>query len=216
MSCRAVLVLPGLLLTSACGGIAPAVSVAPASGTWEGGGVPERAAVLPASDASVPAEAEQSSESGVAQPGSARPETGGRGRPGDVIGVDGFHDGVRVSVRLVALRRNLVSADRIFRPAAGKRWFAVRLAIRNVGTTTLEDVPALGTELVTRRGRTQRGTFLPSSVLRGMLGSISLRPGERATGWVVFAIPRNTAITEVRFRPEHGLSKAAAVWRLES
>ncbi len=84
-------------------------------------------------------------------------------------------------------------------PRKGERFMAVRFVLKNLGTTPYDDSPTYGAKVVDGSGHEYDPTVATVSAGPGFGRLLVLRHDQVASGYIVFAVPRASRITGVRY-----------------
>jgi hypothetical protein len=164
----------------------------------------------PAGSASGPT---SSSSASTTRSGAARTAA----KLGEPITLTGLDTGSRAAVTALEIVDPTTATDSISAPAAGNRYVAIRFQIENTGTVLYDDSPDNSAELVDATGRQFPATTL-LSVAAGPLfpSTITVHPGEKALGYVVFEVPVGSRITGVHFALDSGYADDWGLWPVTS
>jgi hypothetical protein len=99
-------------------------------------------------------------------------------------------------------------------PRKGERFVAVRFVLKNVGPTTYDDSPTFGAKVVDDDGHGYDPTVARVSAGAGFQRTVRLRPGQVASGFIVFAVPRTAAIDQVQYTLDAGSGGDRGEWRV--
>jgi hypothetical protein len=114
---------------------------------------------------------------------------------GDTITL-GTNDTDSAAITLLEYRTNVQSNNEYLGPGPGERWVAVRIRIKNVGSTTFESYsPSSNAKVVDADDQEFGGeTFGADSSGLATLEELRIRPDAQRTGWIVFTVPKNTKL----------------------
>ncbi|MFD0687934.1 DUF4352 domain-containing protein [Actinomadura fibrosa] len=152
-----------------------------------------------------------------------RPEPTGAGPEGtagsSVAGVGGTIDlsgmrDVRMAVTLSKVVSDAESGSEFERPAAGKRFYAVRFTMRNIGAVAYDDSPSNGAQIVDGADESYEATVVAGLAAGSTMDSATIAPGDTRKGYVVFEIPAEARIVRVRFALDSGLADDTGQWRV--
>ena len=124
---------------------------------------------------------------------------------GDPITLNGIDPGSKAVVTALKVVDPTTSTDGISTPAAGTRYVAVQFQIQNTGTVAYDDAPDNGAKVMDANGQ-QFGYSSVDSVSAGpkFPATITLAPGEKALGYIVFEVPTSSKVTTVQFGMDSG------------
>jgi hypothetical protein len=157
-------------------------------------------------------------KSGTTTPGSssaptssASPPGAGAAKLGTTLSLTGMEAGSKAAVTATAVVDPATSTDD--QPNPGDRFVAVQLRIRNTGSAAHEDSPDNCTKLVDASGREYEATTV-LSVTAGPVfdATVTLKPGETASGFSVFEVPTSVKIREVRYTMDSGYADQTGRW----
>ncbi|WP_236719289.1 DUF4352 domain-containing protein [Wenjunlia vitaminophila] len=142
-----------------------------------------------------------SSDTPVTDPTTTRPTSGKigdtlvlEGSPGTTAGT------VLVDITLDTYEDHAQPTLDVFAAATGKRLVAAQFTIASKGDTAYVDsTGVLGAKVVDDQGQAYRAK--PGQVTSGSSFPLilSVQPGQKATGWVVFDVPQDAKITGVQY-----------------
>lgn len=87
-----------------------------------------------------------------------------------------------------------------FDPRNGNRLVAAEFTIVNTGKVTYSDAPYTAPTVVDTAGTAHNGKPGDPTVGESLSITMTLSPGERATGWVIFDVPKNAKIASVTWQ----------------
>jgi hypothetical protein len=124
---------------------------------------------------------------------------------GDPITLNGIDPGSKAVVTALKVVDPTTSTDGISTPAAGTRYVAVQFQIQNTGTVAYDDAPDNGAKVMDANGQ-KFGYSSVDSVSSGpkFPATITLAPGEKALGYIVFEVPTSSKVTTVQFGMDSG------------
>ena len=133
--------------------------------------------------------------------------------PGTAITLAG-NDGEKVEVTLAAVA-DPAPDGQLIHPGEGKRFAAVQVRLRNVGTRTYADSPSNGMALVDSKGQQWPPTIAESAAGPGFAGgSVTLAPGDERVGWVTFEAAADASIAKLTMALSSGFADVVGEWRL--
>jgi hypothetical protein len=86
--------------------------------------------------------------------------------------------------------------------------------ITNTGTAVYSATPLDAVEVVDAEGQHFGSTYDDVTAGPSMTATLTLRPGEKALGWITFEIPQAATITAVQFTPDSGSTDGVGEWRI--
>jgi len=133
---------------------------------------------------------------------------------GDTLSVTGFQDGEQLDVTLKKWADPVQAAHEFDAPAQGKRWAAGQFEIVNTGSRVYDDSPTNGVQVADSEGQRFDTWFAEISAGPQMASAVKLPKGEKALGWIVFEVPKNSKLTSVQFTMNSGMANEAGQWKL--
>ncbi|MFC8273763.1 DUF4352 domain-containing protein [Streptomyces sp. NPDC057271] len=150
-------------------------------------------------------------ESPSSQPTAAPKDAG----VGDAITLKGFEEGQQLAVTIKKVSDPAVPGDEFFSPDDGNRWIGLQVEIVNTGTAVYDDSPSNGMQVADSEGQRFGGVIADIKAGPSMAASVTLQPGDKALGWEVFEVPKNSKITTVQFGMNSGFSDQTGQWKLQ-
>lgn len=133
---------------------------------------------------------------------------------GDTIALKGTEDGSKLDVTVVKTVDPAKSSDEFTAPEDGHRWIGVQFQLLNTGTIAYGDSPGNGVKIADTQGQQFTSTFADISAGPSMAGSVNLKPGAKALGWVVFEVPKASKADVVQFTMDSGFADQTGEWKL--
>jgi hypothetical protein len=100
-----------------------------------------------------------------------------------------------------------------FGPKEGDRFVAIKLRVRNTGSTVYGDCPPKGAALVDAHD--QKGTDQPIGLaLSPQFLCLNFRPGYRYVAYVNFEVPKRSKLRTCQHGPDSGFGPQAGEWAL--
>ncbi len=122
----------------------------------------------------------------------------------------GMSEKMRVTV--LAVRDNPRSSNQFITPDAGKRYFAIKVRMTNVGNVLYSDSPSNGASVIDTRNQEWDASFMDA--VEPALGSPKIRRGSTRDGWLTFEVPKTAKLKEFQLSLNSGFSDDVGVWRL--
>jgi hypothetical protein len=145
--------------------------------------------------------------SGATDEPSAQHDTGDDGPAsiGQAIHLEGS-DG-SINVKLTRWVANATATDSFSSPENGKRFVAAQFRITAVGGG-YSDSPSNGAYAIDSKGQ-QYDTAFVEEIRQGICfgGSVKIREGSSALGFIVFEVPKNAKISKVQFSEDSGFGQ---------
>ncbi|MGE7387206.1 DUF4232 domain-containing protein [Streptomyces sp. NPDC004126] len=126
---------------------------------------------------------------------------------GETVSLDGDRPGERLDVTLT---RVVDPAGR----AGSERLVAVELRLENTGSVPYEDSPAPAAHLLDTAGQRFTGTAAATGAGPSLPDTVTLAPGDSASGFVTFRVPEAAALAAVQFALDAGLGDDVGHWSL--
>ncbi len=130
---------------------------------------------------------------------------------------DAGHPGrLRLAVRVAQVLATAHGRGAYEVPGRGERFVAVRFVLKNVGTALYDDGPDYGAAVVDDDGQTYDPMVAAVTAGPGFGRVVRLRHGQACAGFIVFAVPKQARIVDVRYALNAGLATDRAEWRVTS
>lgn len=142
---------------------------------------------------------------------SAAPEVA---KVGDTLALKGMEDGSRLDVTVVKVADPAKSADEFLEPGSGKRFVGVQFELVNTGEAVYNDSPSNGARVADSEGQQFDSTFADITAGPSMASSLTLKPGAKGLGWIVFEVPKGSKIDTVQFTMNSGFADQTGEWKL--
>ncbi|MFB7647145.1 DUF4352 domain-containing protein [Streptomyces sp. NPDC056084] len=144
----------------------------------------------------------------------ASPTAAKKASVGDTITVKGNEDGEKLDVTVTKWADPAKSSEPAFAPEAGKRWVAAQVQLVNRGTAVYSDSPTNGMQVADAQGQRFGTTFADVTAGPSMAASLKVAPGDKALGWVVFEVPKDSKISTIQFAMNSGFADQTAQWAI--
>ena len=96
--------------------------------------------------------------------------------------------------------------------------YAVQITVKNLGETVYDDSISNCIALIDAKDQSHNAEFAVSgpggNELPGMIESVKIRPGDRRSGWVFFALGEKEKPRAFQFTPESGMGEQVGEWSL--
>lgn len=171
-----------------------------ACGGSDGGGTQAGSTKDPSSSGAADPGGEQSPD---AAPSGTQPPVGKLGDTLTLEGLPGNLDTtgtVQADFTLKKYEDHAQAEVDYFKAPAGKRLVAAEFTMVGTGTGTYHDAGYNGAKVIDSTGQAYFGKPGTPTVGKSLDLSIILKPGERATGWVLFEVPEDAKITAVTYQ----------------
>lgn len=143
----------------------------------------------------------------------AQGSTNRTARLGQTIQLTGNSDGEKIAVTPVKVIQTAKGADEFTSPDKGKRFFAVRFRIKDLGSASYNDAPSNGAEAIDSKGQQFDADINDIAEGQSLPASTKLAPGESALGYIVFQVPKHATIVKIQFGEDSGFGQTGE-WRL--
>lgn len=134
---------------------------------------------------------------------------------GDTLTLTGFEDGEQLDVTLKKWLPTAKGANEFEVPQDGKRWAAAQFELVNTGSKVYADSPANGAKAADSEGQRFDSWFGEIAAGPAMSSDVSLPKGEKALGWIVFEVPKNSKVVSVQFAMNSGFSDQTGQWTVK-
>lgn len=134
---------------------------------------------------------------------------------GDTLTLKGFEDGEQLDVTLKKWLPTAKPASEYDIPQDGKRWAAAQFELVNTGAKVYADSPQNGAKAADSKGQRFDSWFGEISAGPAMSSDVSLPKGEKALGWIVFEVPKDSKIVSVQFAMNSGFSDQTGQWSVK-
>lgn len=133
---------------------------------------------------------------------------------GDTITLHGHSAGSQAAVTALSVVDPTRSTAGLSAPAAGDRYVAVQFQIKNTGSVSYFDAPVSAARVSDVRAQQFDGVLVNSVDAGPVLpATVTLAPGQKALGYVVFALPASATVATVQFAMDSGYAEAGQ-WML--
>jgi hypothetical protein len=128
---------------------------------------------------------------------------------GGTLTLNGTVAGNQAAVTAMNFVDPTTSTDGFSTPAAGNQYIAVQFQIQNTGSVSYFDAPVNAARVTDVTGR-QFDATLVNSVAAGPVlpATVTLAPGQKATGYIVFEVPTSATVTTVQFAMDSGFAQS--------
>ncbi|MDX3835607.1 DUF4352 domain-containing protein [Streptomyces europaeiscabiei] len=134
---------------------------------------------------------------------------------GDTLTLKGMEDGEQLDVTLKKWLPTAKPATEFDIPQDGKRWAAAQFELVNTGSKVYADSPQNGAKAADSQGQRFDSWFGEVSAGPSMSSDVSLPKGEKALGWIVFEVPKDSKIVSVQFAMNSGFSDQTGQWSVK-
>lgn len=134
---------------------------------------------------------------------------------GDTLTLKGMEDGEQLDVTLKQWLPTAKPGTEFDVPQDGKRWAAAQFELVNTGSKVYADSPQNGAQVADSEGQRFDSWFGEISAGPAMSSDVSLPKGEKALGWIVFEVPKDSKIVTVQFAMNSGFSDQTGQWSVK-
>jgi hypothetical protein len=134
---------------------------------------------------------------------------------GDTLTLKGIEDGEQLDVTLKKWLPTAKPATEFDIPQDGKRWAAAQFELVNTGSKVYADSPSNGAKAADSQGQRFDSWFGEIKAGPGMSSDVSLPKGEKALGWIVFEVPKDSKIVSIQFAMNSGFSDQTGQWTVK-
>jgi hypothetical protein len=131
---------------------------------------------------------------------------------GDTIELAGMDQGEQIAATVERVVDPARPATEFDHPDSGQRLVAVQLKLVNTGSTVYSDSPDNGAILVDRSGESFNSDLSSTSAGASFPGSVNISPGSKRLGFVVFEVPKSSAIDTFQFTLDSGFADQTGEW----
>lgn len=134
---------------------------------------------------------------------------------GDTLTLKGIEDGEQLDVTLKKWLPTAKPGTEYDVPQDGKRWAAAQFELVNTGSKVYADSPPNGAQVADSEGQRFNSWFGEISAGPAMSSDVSLPKGDKALGWIVFEVPKDSKIVSVQFAMNSGFSDQTGQWSVK-
>ena len=134
---------------------------------------------------------------------------------GDTLTLKGMEDGEQLDVTIKQWLPTAKGADEFNVPSDGKKWAAAQFELVNTGSKVYSDSPSNGAKTADSQGQRFDAWFGEIAAGPAMSSDVSLPKGEKALGWIVFEVPKDSKIVTVQFAMNSGFSDQTGQWSVK-
>lgn len=133
---------------------------------------------------------------------------------GDTINLSDSASGKNIAVTVVKVVDPDSASNQFETPPAGDRFESIQFRIVNSGSGAFQDDPLVEISAKDAAGQTMQQTVVTSTVAgEQMPSSVNLAPGDKALGFVTFAVPAGDKIAQAQYSLNGALS-AIGEWQI--
>ncbi|MDX3380150.1 DUF4352 domain-containing protein [Streptomyces niveiscabiei] len=134
------------------------------------------------------------------------------GKVGDTLSLTGLND-TQLDVTVIKVVEPAGVEPSFFKIRPENHLVAVQLRLKNTGTGVYDDAPWIGASVVDASNQRFNTSMLtPTTAGVELPGSITLRPGATALGYLCFEVPDNSRVVTVQYSMNSGFSDDVGEW----
>ncbi|MFJ4786719.1 DUF4352 domain-containing protein [Streptomyces sp. NPDC088794] len=99
-----------------------------------------------------------------------------------------------------------------FKPSAGQHYVSVQFRLKNTGTAVYKDSPSNGATVIDKAGQRFTATIANTTAGPEFPGSVTIRPGKSALGFITFEVADGSRVVTVQFAMNSGFSDDVGEW----
>ncbi|MEU6861800.1 DUF4352 domain-containing protein [Streptomyces sp. NPDC046876] len=134
---------------------------------------------------------------------------------GDTLNLKGQGNGEQLAVTIKKWADPATGKDEFNKPEDGKRWVAAQFELTNTGTAVYQDSPSNGAQVADEQGQRFEATIGEISQGPEMASGLKLPAGEKALGWIVFEVPKDSKIVTLQFAMNSGFADQTGQWAVK-
>ncbi|WP_250402233.1 DUF4352 domain-containing protein [Streptomyces cellostaticus] len=134
---------------------------------------------------------------------------------GDTLTVHGFSHNEQLDVTLKKWLPTAEPSNEYEVPQDGKRWAAAQFELVNTGSKVYSDSPSNGAQVADSKGQRFHSWFGDITAGPSMSSEVRLPKGEKALGWIVFEVPKNSKLVSIQFGMNSGFSDETGQWTVK-
>ncbi|MFE3578727.1 DUF4352 domain-containing protein [Streptomyces vinaceus] len=134
---------------------------------------------------------------------------------GSTLTLTGLKDGEKIAVTVRKWADPAKSKEQYVQPKDGNRYVAAQIELVNTGTAPYDDSPSNGAKVADADGQ-QFTSTLTMGIDAGpeFPGSVTIAPGGKALGYVVFEVPKESKINQLQFGLNSGFASQTGQWTI--
>jgi hypothetical protein len=132
---------------------------------------------------------------------------------GDTLGLTGTNSDEMLDVTVVKVV-DPAHAGPYDHPSPGDRFVSVQFKLKNTGTAVYNDSPSNGATVIDKDGQRFSASLNNSTAGPSFPGSITIRPGKTALGFITFEVPKASRVATVQFAMDSGFSDDVGEWQV--
>lgn len=135
---------------------------------------------------------------------------------GDTLTLTGQEPGQKLAVTITKWDDPAKSSSEYMQPQDGQRWVAAQFELKNTGKTAYRDSPSNGAQVADSKGQRFNATIAGGPLTSGpeMAADLKLPVGDKALGWIVFEIPKDSKPTNIQFAMNSGFAQHTGQWTI--
>ncbi|MGW3287272.1 DUF4352 domain-containing protein [Streptomyces sp. NPDC001002] len=129
---------------------------------------------------------------------------------GDKVSLSGTNSGEMLDVTVSKVVDPARPGD--FTPSAGQHYVSVQFRLKNTGTAVYKDSPSNGATVIDKAGQRFTSTVANTTAGPEFPGSVTIRPGKSALGFITFEVADGSRVVSVQFAMNSGFSDDVGEW----
>lgn len=136
---------------------------------------------------------------------------------GDTLTLGGLKEDEQIAVTIKKWADPAKSNDEYITPQKGMRWVAGQFELTNTGTAVYSDSPGNSAQVADAEGQRFQSTMVGGTLTAGpeMTSDLKLPRGEKALGWIVFEVPKDSKVVSVQFTMNSGFADETGQWNIK-
>ncbi|MGW1209725.1 DUF4352 domain-containing protein [Streptomyces sp. NPDC002499] len=130
---------------------------------------------------------------------------------GDTLSLSGTDSGETLDVTVRKVVDPARPAD-YFKSSAGQHYVSVQFRLKNTGTAVYKDSPSNGATVIDKAGQRFTATIANTAAGPEFPGSVTIRPGKSALGFITFEVADGSRVVTVQFAMNSGFSDDVGEW----
>jgi hypothetical protein len=131
---------------------------------------------------------------------------------GSTLDLTGESSGEKMAVTPVKVINHAHGADMFSTPDHGKRFYAVKFKLQNIGSAVYNDSPGNGAQVVDSTGQSYDSDFNDVHGCQSFPGSEKIAPGDTGVGCIVWQVPKRAHIAKIQFALDSGFADDTGQW----
>jgi hypothetical protein len=132
---------------------------------------------------------------------------------GSTLDLTGNSSGEKMAVTPVKVINHAHGADMFSTPDHGKRFYAVKFKLKNIGSATYNDSPSNGAQVVDSSGQSYQSDLSNVRGCQSFPGSEIIASGDTGVGCIVFQVAKHAHIAKIQFALDSGFASDTGQWQ---